>query len=375
MATAVVAEPVALHEPQAKESSDTSHAQQQHEKALRFQEQPWASTQRVSLLTGAERDATIAQDISQLIGYTPLLELHSLTSPGQGRIAAKLEGFNPQGSVKDRIALSAILDAEEQGIISPDKTTILEITSGNTGIGLATVGLLRGYKVKVVIPEYYSVERRITLLALGAEIVVTAAEKGVPGAIEKLEELHASIPGSWIAGQFTNHANSKVHYETTGPEIWKQTQGKVDILVAGAGTGGTITGVGRYLLERNSGLKVYAVEPQESAVISGQEHHPHKIQGLGPGFVPDILDTGLIDEIIPIPSAEAIAVAKQLALKEGVFVGISSGAAAAAAAKVAARPENAGKLIVTVFPSYGERYQSTDLLKEEKEAALNATIH
>ena len=302
---------------------------------------------------------------TQLIGKTPLLELtHIEQEYGlEARILAKLECFNLSGSVKDRIAKAMIEDAERAGKLQPG-ATIIEPTSGNTGIGLASVGTSKGYKVVLVMPETMSVERRQIMKAYGAELVLTEGAKGMKGAIEKAKELAANTPGSFLPGQFANPANPKIHRETTGPEIYEDTDGNVDIFVAGVGTGGTITGVGEYLKEKNPNLKIVAVEPASSPVLSTGKAGPHKIQGIGAGFVPEILNTGIYDEIISVEDRDAFATGKQIGKQEGILVGISSGAAVWAAIEVAKRPENAGKTIVVLLPDTGDRYLSTALFAD-----------
>ncbi|MGM9666798.1 MAG: cysteine synthase A [Eubacteriales bacterium] len=301
----------------------------------------------------------------QLIGKTPLLELtHIEKELGlKARILAKLEYFNPAGSVKDRIAKAMIDDAEKTGRLKKG-STIIEPTSGNTGIGLASVAAARGYRIIIVMPDTMSVERRQLMKAYGAELVLTEGAKGMKGAIAKAEELAKEIPDSFVPGQFVNKANPQAHFETTGPEIYEDTDGKVDYFVAGVGTGGTVTGVGQYLKSRNPAVKVAAVEPKSSAVLSTGVAGPHKIQGIGAGFVPEVLDTTVYDEIIPVENEEAFATGKEVGRKEGVLVGISSGAAVFAAIQVAKRPENEGKTIVVLLPDTGDRYLSTPLFAD-----------
>ena len=309
--------------------------------------------------------ANIYTSADQLIGKTPLLELtHIEKALGlKAKVLAKLEYFNPAGSVKDRVAKAMIDDAEEKGLLKPG-SVIIEPTSGNTGIGLAAVAAARGYRIIIVMPETMSVERRQLMKAYGAELVLSEGAKGMKGAIAKADELAASIPGSFIPGQFVNPANPKAHFETTGPEIYADTDGEVDIFVAGVGTGGTITGVGEYLKSKKPEVKVVAVEPATSPVLSKGTAGAHKIQGIGAGFVPKVLDTGVYDEIIPVANEDAFAVGKQIGKAEGVLVGISSGAAAWAAIELAKRPENEGKTIVVLLPDTGDRYLSTPLFAD-----------
>ena len=301
----------------------------------------------------------------QLIGHTPLMELTNIEKKHglKAKLLAKLEYFNPAGSVKDRIAKAMIDDAEAKGLLKPG-SVIIEPTSGNTGIGLASVAAARGYRIIIVMPETMSVERRQIMKAYGAELVLTEGAKGMKGAIAKAEELSREIPNSFIPGQFVNPANPKAHFETTGPEIFDDTDGKVDIFVAGVGTGGTVTGVGQYLKSRNPSVKVVAVEPKSSAVLSTGVAGPHKIQGIGAGFVPDVLDTKVYDEIIPVTNEDAFAAGKEIGRSEGVLVGISSGAALWAGIDLAKRPENAGKTIVVLLPDTGDRYLSTPMFAD-----------
>ncbi len=305
---------------------------------------------------------TIYSKITELVGNTPLVEI-SRFSDGRGhkaRVLAKLEYFNPAGSVKDRIALAMVEDAEKRGLLKAG-SVIIEPTSGNTGIGLASVAASRGYRAIFTMPETMSVERRKLLKAYGAEIVLTEGAKGMKGAIAKAEELAKTIPGSFIPGQFVNPANPAAHFASTGPEIWRDTEGKVDIFVAGVGTGGTLTGTGKFLKSKNPAVKVVAVEPKGSPVLSEGHAGPHGIQGIGAGFVPDVLDTKVYDEIIPVTNEDAFATGRDIAKKEGFLVGISSGAALWAASELAKRPENAGKTIVVLLPDTGDRYLSTAL--------------
>ena len=309
--------------------------------------------------------ARIYTSADQLVGRTPLLELTHLgqKSDLKARILAKVEYFNPAGSVKDRIAKAMIDDAEAKGLLK-EGSVIIEPTSGNTGIGLASVAAARGYRIIIVMPETMSVERRQLMKAYGAELVLSEGAKGMKGAIAKADELAKEIPNSFIPGQFINAANPKAHYETTGPEIWQDTDGQVDYFVAGVGTGGTITGTGKFLKEQNPAVKVVAVEPKSSAVLSTGVAGSHKIQGIGAGFVPEVLDTKVYDEIIPVENDDAFAVGKEIGKNEGVLVGISSGAAVWAALEIAKRPESAGKTIVVLLPDTGDRYLSTPLFTE-----------
>ena len=308
---------------------------------------------------------SIYQKITDLIGNTPLLELGNYEKKHglEARLLAKLEYFNPAGSIKDRIAMAMLDDAEAKGLLKPG-AVIIEPTSGNTGIGLAAVGAARGYTVVLTMPETMSVERRNLLKAYGAQVVLTDGSKGMKGAIAKAQELADAMPGSFIPGQFTNPANPEIHRRTTGPEIWRDTEGKVDIFVSGVGTGGTITGVGEYLKAQNPDVRVVAVEPASSPVLSEGRSGPHKIQGIGAGFVPDTLNTAVYDEIIAVENEDAFAIGREVARTDGILVGISSGAALYAATQLAKRPENKGKVIVALLPDTGDRYLSTPLFAE-----------
>lgn len=313
-------------------------------------------------------------NILEVVGNTPLVKLNKIVEGIDANILVKLEMFNPLASVKDRAALNMVENYEKEGKIKPGVTRLIEPTSGNTGIGLAMVSAVKGYKLTIIMPETMSLERRALILALGAELILTPGSKGMNGAVCKANDLVKSDPNAIIVGQFDNPANAEAHYKTTGPEIWKDTDGKIDYFISAIGTGGTVTGVGKYLKEKNPNIKIIGVEPTESNVLTGGTAHSHGIQGIGAGFIPKVLDRSVLDEVITISTPEALSTAKELVTKDGIMAGISSGCAVAAAKVIASRPENKGKMVVALCPDYGERYLSTPLFEEENKKAATYPV-